>query len=79
MPNLDLYNQAFIRTFNVDESQLNDDFSIETVDKWDSILQLNLVTEVEDAFDIMLDPEDILAFKSYKLGKEIVAKHGVDL
>lgn len=79
MSNLNLYNEAFVRTFGVEAEQLSDDFSIETVDKWDSIMQLNLVTEVEDAFEIMLDPEDILAFKSYKVGKEIVSKHGVEI
>lgn len=73
------YNSVFASVFNVEESILSDDFKVDTVDNWDSITQLSLVTAMEDEFDIMLDPEDILNFKSYAVGKEIVAKYGVNL
>lgn len=33
--------------------------SQETCEKWDSMGQLNLVVELEDAFDITLEPEEI--------------------
>lgn len=33
--------------------------SQETCEKWDSMGQLNLVIELEDAFDITLEPEEI--------------------
>ena len=72
------YNAVFASVFNVEESVLNNEFNADTVDNWDSITQLSLVTAMEDEFDIMLDPEDILNFKSYVVGKEIVAKYGVN-
>lgn len=75
---LENYNSVFSSVFNVDESVLSDDFSATSVDNWDSITQLSLVTAMEDTFDIMLDPEDILNFKSYAVGKEIVTKYGVN-
>ncbi len=37
-----------------------------TCDNWDSMGQLNLVAELEDIFDISLEPEEIGAMKSYK-------------
>jgi acyl carrier protein len=76
---LEKYNAVFISVFNVTEAMLNDDFDSNSVENWDSITQLSLVTSMEDEFDIMLDPEDILGFKSYKEGKEIIAKYGVTL
>ncbi len=79
MSNLEKYNGVFTAIFNVDASVLNADFNVESVDNWDSITQLSLVTEIEDTFDIMLDTEDILEFKSYELGKTIVEKYGVAL
>jgi acyl carrier protein len=79
MSNLEKYNAAFSAVFNINEKNLNDDFSSSSVDNWDSINQLSLVTAVEDTFDIMLDPEDILEFKSYKIGKEIILKYGVSV
>lgn len=79
MSNIEKYNGVFAEVFNVSESALNDDFSSTSVDNWDSIMQLGLVTAIEDTFDIMLDPEDILGFKSYAIGKEIVSKYDVKL
>jgi acyl carrier protein len=79
MANLDKYNDVFLSVFNCEKSVLNENFSVSSVDNWDSITQLTLVTEIEDAFEIMLDTEDILDFKSYSKGKEIVAKYGVEI
>ena len=78
MTNLEKYNQIFTEVFGVDSSVLNDDFSKDTVDQWDSVHQLNLVAIAEEAFDIMLDPEDIMSFTSYKAGKEILKNQNID-
>jgi acyl carrier protein len=77
MTNLERYNAIFIEIFQTDASALNTDFNANTIDMWDSICQLSLVTNMEDTFDVMLDPEDIIGFKSYELGKSILAKYGV--
>ena len=53
--------------------------NIENVAEWDSVHQLNIITLMEDAFDLMLDPEDIMACTSYKAGKDILAKNGIEL
>jgi len=79
MSNLKRYNTVFTTVFNVELDALNNDFSSETVDNWDSITQLSLVTDIEDEFDIMLDTEDILEFKSYEIGKKIVGKYNIEL
>lgn len=36
-----------------------------TCDAWDSLGQLNLVAELEDAFDVSLEPEEIANMKTY--------------
>lgn len=36
-----------------------------TCEAWDSMGQLNLVAELEDAFDVSLEPEEIGTMKSY--------------
>ena len=40
-------------------------FSQETCKKWDSLGQLNLIIELEDAFNVSFDPEEIAEMKSY--------------
>ena len=54
-------------------------YSKETVEEWDSVHQLSLIAEFEEAFDIMFDPEDIMEMTSYAKGKEILAKYDVTL
>ena len=79
MTNLEKYNQIFTEVFGVDHSLLNDNFGKETVDQWDSVHQLNLVSLAEEAFDIMLDPEEIMVFTSYGLGKEILKNQDIEI
>ncbi len=79
MNNLEKYNSIFTEVFGVDASDLNDNFGKETVDQWDSVHQLNLVSLAEEAFDIMLDPEDIMGFTSYAAGKEILKNQDIAL
>lgn len=44
---------------------------------WDSVGHVNLMNAIEEAFDVSLEPDDILDFKSFELGKDILAKYGV--
>jgi len=79
MSNLEKYNQAFIEVFGVEESALGSNFNKDSVDGWDSVHQLNIIALLEESFDIMLDPEDIMELTSYEKGKELMAKYEVEL
>lgn len=48
-----------------------------TCDAWDSMGQLNLVAELEDAFDISLEPEEIGTMKSFEDIIRILKEKGV--
>ena len=79
MANIEKYNGIFKEVFGVEDAALNDSFGKETVSEWDSVHQLNLVALLEEAFDIMLDPEDIMAFTSYAAGKDILKNQDIEL
>lgn len=79
MNNLEKYNQIFVEVFGVSIDQLGENFSKETVSEWDSVHQLSIISGMEEAFDLMLDPEDIMACTSYNAGKEILAKNNIEL
>lgn len=79
MEDLEKYNNAFVQVFSVKSEELNDDYGKETVDEWDSVHQLSLIAELEEAFDIMFDPEDIMDMTSYAKGKELLSKYDVTL
>ena len=79
MTNLERLNSIFCEVFSVEESALNSNFNKCTVDGWDSVHQLSLISELEEAFDIMFDPEDIMEMTSYAKGKALLAKYDVTL
>ena len=50
-------------TFELDS--VDNSCSQSTCEAWDSMGQLNLVAELEDAFNVSLEPEEIGTMKSY--------------
>ena len=72
MTNLEKYNQAFIENFEVTEDQLPG-LKYQDVEAWDSVGHMGLIASLEEAFDIMMDTDDIIDFGSYEKGKEILA------
>lgn len=77
MTNLEKYNQAFVDALDIDESCLGPEFTFNCVEAWDSVAHLALITELEDAFDIMFEADEIIHYGSYENGKAILEKHGV--
>lgn len=78
MVNSEVYDQIFIEMLEIDKSQLGDDLIYQSVNNWDSVGHMQLTSALEDAFDIMLDTDDIIDFSSYNIGKEILGKYGVE-
>ena len=40
---------------------------------------MGLVAAIEDAFDIMLDPDDIVDLSSFEKGMEILKKYNIEM
>lgn len=72
MTNLKKLNQIFCEVYSVEESALNEDFVNTNVDTWDSIHQLSMVAAIEEAYDLMMDAEDILEMTSYENVKKLL-------
>lgn len=65
MANIEKYNQAFIETLEVAEDKLAT-LKYHDVEAWDSVGHMTLMAALEDAFDIMMETEDIVDFSSYE-------------
>lgn len=72
------YDNAFTTTFEIDASSLTSDLEYQSIPQWDSVGHMALMAELEDAFDIMLEMDDIIDFGSYLTGKETLKKYGVE-
>jgi acyl carrier protein len=68
----------FAETLRIDEAQVVDNLEYNSISEWDSIAHMALVVEIDDAFDIMLDTEDLIDMSSFAKTKEILKKYGVE-
>jgi len=78
MTNLEKYENAFTETFEIGKDKLAA-LEYQAIPQWDSVGHMTLMAALEDAFDIMLDTDDIIDFSSFEKGKEILKKYGVEI
>tara|TARA_Y100001980_G_C14546858_1_gene327145 strand:+ start:1016 stop:1252 length:237 start_codon:yes stop_codon:yes gene_type:complete len=73
------YNEAFRVAFEINDSQLGSELKYESIQEWDSIGHMSLIAELEDAFDISMEMDDIIDFSSYDKGKELLKKYNIEI
>ena len=76
MTNRAKYNKAFMDSLDVEEEQLAG-LSYQDVPAWDSVGHMGLISELEDAFDIQFETDDIVDFNSYEKGIELLKKYNI--
>ena len=66
---------AFATALGIDMANVSDDLSYNSIPEWDSVAHMALIAEVEKAFGIMLDTDDVIDLSSVAKAREIVAKY----
>ena len=79
MTNKEKYDNVFIECFMIKQAQLNDEFKYQSIPDWDSVGHMGLIAGLEEAFDVMLEMDDIIEFSSYKEGVKILSKYGIEI
>ena len=72
MTNKEKYINAFVEALEVSADEV-EGLKYQQIPAWDSVGHIGLVAAVEDAFDIMMDTDDIIDFSSFEKGMEILA------
>ena len=78
MTNAERYQDIFVKIFHVEKAELNESFTFKSVNQWDSLAHISLISELEEAFGILFETEDILHYGSYLNGMEILKKYGIE-
>lgn len=73
MTNQEKYENAFIESFEITKEQLPG-LKYQAIQAWDSVGHMALCARIEGAFDIMMEPDDIVDLSSFEKGKEILAE-----
>ncbi len=72
MNNSEKYTQVFVEAFGVTADQAAT-LKYQDIAAWDSVGHMGLVARLEEAFGIMMEPDDIVDLSSFEKGKEILS------
>ena len=75
--NEDNLKQVLADVLKITIDSIDDDTSVDTVERWDSLSHLNLVLALEQAFDISFTEEQTVEILNYPLIKAVLGEHGV--
>ncbi len=78
MTNLEKYTNAFVTALEVPAEEAPA-LKYGESEQWDSVGHMTLIAALEDAFDIMVDMDDIIDLSSFEKGKEILRKYDVEI
>lgn len=77
MTNCDKYIESFTEAFDVSADECKT-LSYGSIDEWDSVGHMNLISILEDKFGLQIEPSDMVMIKSFDKGVEILSnKYGV--
>jgi len=62
---------------NVDDAEVGDDASMDTVGAWDSLRHLYVVMAVEEAFDAKFDDDEAVSVTSVPLLRAALERRGI--
>jgi len=71
--------QILSKVLEIEESQITDESSPNSIENWDSFNGLMLVSELEEAFKISFTFDEVVAVKNVADIKKALIAHGVSL
>lgn len=67
----------FAEALGVSEEKITKRLQSNESTEWDSVAHMNLISGIEDGFEIELEDDDLFAMVSWNTTKEIVGKYGI--
>jgi acyl carrier protein len=67
----------FSETLGIDRQRVVDSLEYNSIKEWDSVAHMALIAALEEAYDIMLETEDVIDMSSVGRAREILAKYSV--
>lgn len=75
MKNKEKLIKVFAEALGAKEEVITDELQYNSIQEWDSVAHMSLIAGIEDAFDIMLDTDDIIDMSSPAKALEIIEKY----
>jgi acyl carrier protein len=74
---LDKLKTAFAGALPLAPDANYDDIEYGKTEGWDSVAHMSLIAQIESAFDIMLETDDVVGLSSFPKSREILGRYGV--
>lgn len=78
MTALEKYNRVLKESLRLEEDELNENLMYNRHKNWDSVAHIDMVAQLEEAFDVQFSTLQIMQFNTYDKGIEILKALGVD-
>jgi len=69
--------QTMATTIGVPLSEIEENSSIDTIEKWDSLKHMNLILALETVFDVSFTDEESVEILNYEIIKATLKSHGI--
>jgi acyl carrier protein len=73
------FHELIAKGLTIPAAEVTDDLTYNSIPEWDSVAHMALIAEIEEAFDIMLDTDDIVDMSSVAKIREILKKYDVSM
>lgn len=77
MTNQEKLVQTFAEALSIDSALVTDELKYQGIQEWDSISHMILISQLEEAFEVSIDTDDVIDMSSVAKAKEILAKHNI--
>ncbi len=74
----DRLHELVARSLMIDGATVTDDLRYNSIPEWDSVAHMSLIAELEDAYSVMLETDDIIAMSTVGKIREILRKYDVE-
>jgi acyl carrier protein len=69
---------VFAQALGIDVDAVSDDLAYNSIKEWDSVAHMSLISALEEAYDIMIETDDVIDMSSVRRAREILAKYGIN-
>jgi acyl carrier protein len=68
---------AFSSALGIENERINDDLRYQELPEWDSVSHMIIISEIEAAFNVSIDTDDVIDMSSFAKAKEILKKYNI--
>jgi acyl carrier protein len=71
--------EVIAKAFGIVPNDVTNELEYQSIPEWDSVSHLVLVTELEAAYGIIIDMEDVLTMGSVAKVRELLKKYNIEI